>query len=550
MKRALVALALILATPSVAQTPSDVRIDITSGQTRRIRIHCESLRPDGDRGAGETSVQADAVLANDLETSAVFTVTRSWVAGEQPFDVQAVVGGKWTVNGSQVRFTGEVRDMPARRPILVKEYRAPLTQWRELVHRFADDVVLQFTGEAGVAGTRIAFVDVEGRDKELCVMDLDGTNLRQLTHDRSIALSPSWSPDGSLLLFTSYRGGKGPQVFVTPASGGKIFLISGRAGNNTSASYSPDGREIACTLSLDGNPEIYLLDARGGSPRRLTNSRSIDTSPSWSPTGREIAFTSDRTGTPQVYVMDREGGNVRRLNYEVNYTDSPAWSPRGDRIAFVARNGSGFDIYVCRPDGSDSRLVVSGRSNENPHWSPDGSRRPTTAEAGHRWSQGTVTGVVAQAAERGLRGPQRQNAITWEVAHESEHETPSSYGTRARRHRSDPGRVRPEVQGDRAGADADSAARHDHRNAEAGRDPEARRDHARRNRVPIGGSAARVLRLRLLRTHRGGAHGARPGRTAPARSSGSEHHDRRSLRRARDRRVQPGAGREARAGRA
>ena len=70
--------------------------------------------------------------------------------------------------------------------------------------------------------------------------------------------------------------------------------------------------------------------------------------------------------------MDREGGNLRRLNYDVSYTDSPAWSPKGDRIAFVTRAGGGFEIYTCRPDGGDTRLVVSGGSNENPRWSPDG----------------------------------------------------------------------------------------------------------------------------------------------------------------------------------
>jgi len=240
------------------------------------------------------------------------------------------------------------------------------------VHRFADDIVLQFTGEPGVSQTPIAFVAQSGSTKELCLMDYDGANLRVLTNDRSIALSPAWAPDGSLLLFTSYRAGGGPRVFVIRADGGRPFLVSGRPGLNTSASYSPDGREIVCTLSQDGNAEIYLLDARGGSARRLTSHRAIDTSPTWSPTGREIAFTSDRGGTPQVYVMDHEGGNVRRLTYDVDYTDSPAWSPKGDRIAFVARTGAGFDIYVCRPDGTDARLVVSGGSNENPRWAPDG----------------------------------------------------------------------------------------------------------------------------------------------------------------------------------
>ncbi|TMQ73260.1 MAG: Tol-Pal system beta propeller repeat protein TolB [Candidatus Eisenbacteria bacterium] len=368
---AMVAMALG-AGPARSQTPTDVRLDISSGEGRRIRIHCESLQPGGDRVAGTWSVQADDVLAHDLDWSAVFLVSKAWAGGSPPMDVQAVVGGKLTVNGSQVRLNGEVRDLPARRPILLREYRGPVTDWRSLVHAFADDIVLQFSGEPGVARTRIAFIAQNGRNKELYTMDYDGARLAPLTADQSIALSPAWSPEGSLILFTSYRGGTGPRLFVTSSTAGRPFLVSGRPGLNTSGSYSPDGREILCTLSQDGNSEIYVLDARGGSPQRLTNQRSIDTSPAWSPTGREIAFTSDRTGTPQVHLMDREGGNVRRLTYDADYTDSPAWSPKGDRIAFVARTGGGFDIYTCRPDGTDTRLIVSGGANENPRWSPDG----------------------------------------------------------------------------------------------------------------------------------------------------------------------------------
>jgi TolB protein len=368
------ALALLASGPgggARADAPSDVRIDIRSDVTRRIRIHEEALSAAGDASGVVASWAADSVLANDLDASAVFTVSRGWT-GAQPFDVQAVVGGEWQVAGKKIKLTGKVWDFPARRAILSREYKGDLSNWRSLAHRFADDVVLQFTGESGVADTRIAFVVQSGRDKELCVADADGANLRGLTADHSIALSPSWSPDGSLILFTSYRGGAGPHVYVTPAAGGQVFQVSGRPGNNTSASYSPDGREIACTLSMDGNAEIYRLDARGGSPKRLTLDKGIDTSPAWSPTGREIAFTSDRSGSPQVYVMDREGGNVRRLTFDLSYTDSPAWSPRGDRLAFVSRSSDGFDLYVCKADGSEVRQVVGGRSNENPHWSPDG----------------------------------------------------------------------------------------------------------------------------------------------------------------------------------
>ena len=371
MRRTLLLLALALLAPAASpgQGSHEVSIDI-SKQGGRIRIHCESLGTPEPSAGEPTSVQASQVLANDLDQSGVFAVSHGGAA-EDSTDAQAVVGGGWSVSGRKVHLAGEVRDLPGRRPILIRDYRGTLDNWRQLIHQFADDIVLQFTGESGVARTRIAFITQEGRDKELHVMDLDGAGSQALTADHSIALSPAWSPDGSLLLFTSYRSA-GPRLWVTHSNGGKAYLISGRPGINTSACYSPDGREIACTLSQDGNTEIYLLDARGESPRRLTHERAIDTSPCWAPTGRELAFTSDRDGTPQVYLMDRDGGNVRRLTYELNYTDSPAWSPKGDRLAFVARTGGGFDIYVCLADGRDLRAVVTAGSNENPRWSPDG----------------------------------------------------------------------------------------------------------------------------------------------------------------------------------
>jgi TolB protein len=78
--------------------------------------------------------------------------------------------------------------------------------------------------------------------------------------------------------------------------------------------------------------------------------------------------------------MDADGGNVRRLTYDVDYTDSPSWSPKGDRIAFVARTGGGFDLWVCRPDGTGAMRVVSGGANENPHWSPDGRHLVFTSD--------------------------------------------------------------------------------------------------------------------------------------------------------------------------
>ncbi len=367
-----VALALVHILPhtSARAQGGDVRIDVKSGAIARLPLRCEPLT--GSPSGPAPVRAADDVLAADLQHSAVFQVDRQWATDPAATAPQFVTSGRWTVTGDRVRLEGELRDFPARRAILVQSYDGPVADWRRLLHRFSDDIVQQITGERGVADTRIAFVVCGGREKELWLMDADGHGARSLTADKSIAQSPAWSPEGSLLLFTSWRGGSGPQVWVMSPENRKPFLVSGRAGLNTSPCYSPDGQRVACTLSQDGNAEVYSLDARGGSPLRLTNHRSIDTSPTWAPTGREIAFTSDRSGTPQLYVMDADGSSMRRLTFDVDYTDSPAWSPKGDRIAFVTRVGGGFDLWTCRADGTGAAPVVTGGNNENPRWSADG----------------------------------------------------------------------------------------------------------------------------------------------------------------------------------
>ena len=90
--------------------------------------------------------------------------------------------------------------------------------------------------------------------------------------------------------------------------------------------------------------------------------------PTWSPDSRALAFSLFGS----IWRVPAEGGEAEQITTSPRYHAHPAWSPKGDRIAFVARTAAGFDIYVCRANGADTRLVVSGGSNENPRWSPDG----------------------------------------------------------------------------------------------------------------------------------------------------------------------------------
>jgi TolB protein len=394
-----------LVTAVLAQEPAErpeqeVTLGLEFTGQRKLNLLLEGLAA-GPGTTGSDTEKTRAVLQNDLALSDLFEIVavRAGLSLDPPPDTTGwsayvrsdggistaisdrgypgarfVAGGRLRVAGSDLVFDAYLKEYPSCREILTRSYRVRPEWFREAAHRFADDIILYLTGLEGLSRTRIAFISDASGHKELYLIDFDGENARQITRDKSIALSPSWSSDGRRVAFVSFRRGD-PDLYQVNLSTGEIGVISNRPGPDMAPSFSRDGRRLAYSVSVDGQSEIFVADADGKTPRRLTNNRAIDTSPSWSPTGNELAFTSDRSGNPQIYVMDADGANTRRLTFEGNWNDSPDWSPDGLRIVYVSREGGTFKIRAMLADGSGSvPLTTGGGSDENPKWSPDGRK--------------------------------------------------------------------------------------------------------------------------------------------------------------------------------
>lgn len=371
-------LVVLLSAPSAG---AQIRIEVPEPGGAGIPIAISPLKNSGGEGQRAGEIFAD-VIARDLDLSGYFKVIDrgAYIEGPDPLSPEeinfqnwsllgalALVKGEFSLDGDTLTVEARLFDVAQRKQLGGKRYRGERKDLRRMAHRFADQIMLLITGELGPFNSQIAFVSnrAGGRAKEIYVTDLTGTEITQITKDRTLNLGPSWNPAANVITYFSYKQG-GPYPYRLDLNSGRDSRLYPVVGYKSQ--WSPDGMTIAVSLEQQGNFDLFLLSPEGRLIQRLTESAEIDISPTWSPDGREIAFCSSRTGNPQIYVMNVNTGHSRRLTFRGDYNTSPAWSPKGDLIAYTTRSG-GFRIMTISPPGGDPNEVTAG---EDPSWSPDG----------------------------------------------------------------------------------------------------------------------------------------------------------------------------------
>lgn len=396
-KIAAITLVLLGAPALLAQQPQEIgHVKPNSYSTRAIAIPPFEMQ-------GDQALQGDILsetLGNDLRLSGFFhqPTNPQFVAQTHALDVKEgkihyaewsrldvsyVVKGKYTIKGDQLEAEARTYDATSGTYIFGKKYPGySSSDPRYLAHRIANDIVQRITGWPGVAHTKMVFARDNGmvggkNTKEIFVMDADGQNVRKITDDKSLDVTPSWGANGTEVYYTTYKDFN-PDLAGIFLNGSYNWFISRFPGLNISANWSQKRGLIVLTLYKDGNSELYLLNREGKGPggkepKRLTFNKAIDGSPCWSPNGDQIVFTSDRGGSPQIYIMDESGVNVRQLTRQGDYNDSAVWSPRGDRIVYASRINGVFQIMSIAPTGEDLQQLTTGNaSSEDPTWAPNG----------------------------------------------------------------------------------------------------------------------------------------------------------------------------------
>jgi TolB protein len=172
-------------------------------------------------------------------------------------------------------------------------------------------------------GSRIAFTSNRDGNPEIYVMNRDGSNLRRMTNNPAIDVTPTWSPSGDQIAWVSDRTGS-PHIYVMNVDGTGVRQLINEYCDRPTWS-SGQFNEIAYAARTGPGYDIKLYNVATGETKNLTDGIGSNESPAFAPNGRHIAFTSTRNGKIQVYTMDRTGENLRQITREGN-NKFPNWS--------------------------------------------------------------------------------------------------------------------------------------------------------------------------------------------------------------------------------
>lgn len=318
-----------------------------------------------DCGTGGTCVINTEIYVMEANGSDAQRITDSPLADLQPV---------WSPDYTQIAFTSE---------------RAGKTCRKRSIFGPPSGTPCETDSDCGLSNSCIANSDIY-----VTASDGSGTATR-LTDNPTSDLDPAWSPDGLQLLFSSDKdqgaGGDNFEVYACtlPADVSQITtdycedplnrtqLTASTNQNSFAPSWSPDGSQIVFWKTNQGPPPtktgvLYTMDANGDNQTMLSESISSDDyAPSWSPDGTKLAYYSlaPVTGNVEIYVCTMPACDDHTKLTEASANDNnPTWSPDSSQIAYSSTNSDGNRIAVIDADGSNPTFVSS--AGRFPAWQP------------------------------------------------------------------------------------------------------------------------------------------------------------------------------------
>ena len=228
----------------------------------------------------------------------------------------------------------------------------------------------------------IVFTSTRDGNKEIYIMNADGSKEINLTRHRADDFDPTWSPDRTQILFVSDRDAGVRDLYLMDADGTNVRRVFRQIAHREQPTWSPDGKRIAYVTPEEN--AIKIATVTGHAERHLTSTSWGRANPAWSPDGSEIAYDWKGSGNMRIINVNTKNSRVLLPELKKFVMWQPAWSPTGDRLAFAAlkwpenhvgalRVDDKLSLYIADQDGAWVKHLVKEPIVNHPTWSTDGN---------------------------------------------------------------------------------------------------------------------------------------------------------------------------------
>jgi hypothetical protein len=254
-------------------------------------------------------------------------------------------------------------------------------------------------------GSRLLFTVIFGNTvqtfrSQMIAVHTDGSGgADYLSDGKSLEITPSYTPDGDQVVFSSNRAGRRMSVWAMSSTGAPGFsqLTSGNTNDLWPTIDSDPKKRLFYQAMVDTRPDPRIYMTQLGTTTLTDMTQMSGAQPRVSPKADAVVFTAvnDKTNKRDIYMMPDRGGVPRNLTNTPDIDEfDPAWNKDATRLAFVSDAGvdedrrQNLDIWVMdltRPE-RPVQITNNGSHDDHPAWDPTGNSIYFRSNRGGEWS--------------------------------------------------------------------------------------------------------------------------------------------------------------------
>lgn len=239
------------------------------------------------------------------------------------------------------------------------------------VRYLSDGRAIAITPRFSPTRQEITYMSYESGQPQVYLLQIE-TGQRELVGNfPGMTFAPRFSPDGQKVVMSLLRDDGNSNIFAMDLRSRTTTRLTDSASIDTSPSYSPDGSQVVFTSDRGGRAQIYVMSADGSGQTRISFGDGVYSTPVWSPRGDLIAFTKQTGGEFQIGVMKTDGSGERILSSGFQQ-EGPTWAPNGRVLMFFreAAGSGGPKLYSVDLTGRNEQQIETANFASDPAWSP------------------------------------------------------------------------------------------------------------------------------------------------------------------------------------